>query len=177
MASDLGAPLSTPESVATFVTCHRHLRGGGAHCYDVSHYVISSTSVEMTSELSKILDLLSVNDISTISTEDRGEHVRIHRIDNKTTRIIPSPSIVWHSWRKISPSPICRLPPELLSSIFLQYTRQWHCECRSTSTAEIPRWVDVSYVCRYWRNVSLNCSSLWTRLFFVSPRWMDELLL
>ena len=119
------------------------------------------------------MDLLSVSDIST---EDRGKHARIHRIDNKTTRIMLSPSMVRHSWRKISPSPVCRLPPELLSSIFLQYTQQWHCECRSTSTAEIPRWVDISYVCRYWRNVALNCSSLWTRLFFVSPRWMDELL-
>jgi len=121
------------------------------------------------------MDLLSVNDISTISTEDRGEHARIHRINNETTRIILSPSMV-HSCKQISPSPICRLPPELLSSIFLQYTWQWHREYRSTSTAEIPHWVDVSYVCQYWRNVALNCTELWTHLFFVSSRWMDELL-
>ena len=40
----------------------------------------------------------------------------------------------------------------------------------------IPRWVDVSYVCRYWRNVALGCARLWACLFFVSPEWIDEQL-
>ena len=129
----------------------------------------------MTSKLLKVVDLLSVNDISAINTEDGGEHA-LHRINNKTTSTVLSPPMV-HSCQKIPLSPVYRLPPELLSIIFLQYTRQWHCEYSlSTSTAEIPRWVYVSYVCQYWRNIALNCSDLWTHLFFVSSRWMDELL-
>ena len=126
----------------------------------------------MTSDLSKIVDLLSVDDISTI--RDGGEHAPIDPIDNETTRIVLSPPVV--SCQKIHPSPVCRLPPELLSSIFLQYTRQWHCEYKSTFSAEIPRWVHVSYVCQYWRNVALNYSDLWAHLFFVSSRWMMALL-
>jgi hypothetical protein len=37
-------------------------------------------------------------------------------------------------------------------------------------------WVNVSYVCRHWRNVALNCATLWTYLFVMSPRWTEELL-
>ena len=33
-----------------------------------------------------------------------------------------------------------------------------------------------SYVCCHWRNVALNCSTLSTYLFVVSPRWMQGLL-
>ena len=40
----------------------------------------------------------------------------------------------------------------------------------------VPRWVAVSYVCRYWRNVAHGCARLWAYPFFVSPEWIDEQL-
>ena len=63
-----------------------------------------------------------------------------------------------------------RLPPELLAAIFLRYAEDYR------DSTRVPRWVTVSYVCQYWRNVALNCAKLWTYLFFVSPEWMDEQL-
>ena len=65
-----------------------------------------------------------------------------------------------------------RLPPELLAAIFLECDAQDY----GRDSSSVPRWVTVSYVCRYWRNVALGCAHLWTRLFFASPKWIDEQL-
>ncbi|KAF8138978.1 hypothetical protein EV363DRAFT_554367 [Boletus edulis] len=43
-------------------------------------------------------------------------------------------------------------------------------------TQTAPDWVNVSYVCRHWRNVALNCATLWSYLFITSRRWTEELL-
>ncbi|KAL4081217.1 hypothetical protein J3A83DRAFT_4083402, partial [Scleroderma citrinum] len=72
-------------------------------------------------------------------------------------------------------SPISCPPPELLATIFLEYTQQWHQE-RSLYTLKIPGWIRVSYVCCHWRNVALDYADLWKHLFFVSSEWLDELL-
>ena len=40
----------------------------------------------------------------------------------------------------------------------------------------MPGWVSISYVCRHWRNVALNCPILWSNLFLTSPRWTEVLL-
>ena len=67
-----------------------------------------------------------------------------------------------------------RLPPELLAAVFLEYARD---DIPFWSSITVPHWITVSYVCQYWRNVALHCPSLWgTHLFFVSLKWMDELL-
>ncbi|KAF8449023.1 hypothetical protein L210DRAFT_3523733 [Boletus edulis BED1] len=69
-------------------------------------------------------------------------------------------------------SPITRLPPEILASIFI------HCasHSRQINRLGVPDWVNVSYVCRQWRDVALNCSALWSFLFASSKHWTDELL-
>ena len=68
-------------------------------------------------------------------------------------------------------SPISRLPPEILASIFI------HCACsRQKKQRGIPNWVNVSHVCRHWRDVALNCSTLWSFLFVSSKYWTEELL-
>ena len=118
----------------------------------------------MPSELSKV--------VHSLKTDGATPEPSIH-ID-KTAGYAPSPSM--HSFQQISLSPVSRVPPELLSTIFLECMHQWHSKHRLIYTAEIPHWIDVTYVCRYWRNVSLDCTGLWTHLFFVSRRWMDELL-
>ncbi|KAF9232490.1 hypothetical protein BU15DRAFT_81177 [Melanogaster broomeanus] len=39
-----------------------------------------------------------------------------------------------------------------------------------------PPWANVSYICRHWRDVALNTSSLWSFLYLFPPRWTEELL-
>ena len=67
-----------------------------------------------------------------------------------------------------------RLPPELLAAIFLECAQL--CRYDGSCGRQVPRWVAISYVCQYWRNVALDCSHLWACLFFVSPEWIDEQL-
>ncbi|KAF8552418.1 hypothetical protein OG21DRAFT_128585 [Imleria badia] len=68
-------------------------------------------------------------------------------------------------------SPISRLPLEILASIFIHYARS----CQKTQRG-IPDWVNVARVCRHWRDVALNCSTLWSFLFVSSKHCTDELL-
>ena len=71
---------------------------------------------------------------------------------------------------------ISRLPTETLATIFVHYARDYHSKHRGCPTSTVPSWVDVSYVCRHWRDVALNCPTLWTYIFLVSQRWTEELL-
>ncbi|KAF8555398.1 hypothetical protein OG21DRAFT_913821 [Imleria badia] len=71
---------------------------------------------------------------------------------------------------------IFRLPTETLEDIFIQQARDYHSENGGHPTPTLPSWVNVSYVCRHWRNVALNCATLWTYLFIMSPRWTEEIL-
>ena len=72
-------------------------------------------------------------------------------------------------------SPILRLPPELLATIFVHCARDYYDHHQNTDTF-VPSWVNVSYVCRHWRSVALGCPTLWAHHFVVSPRWTEELL-
>ena len=71
-------------------------------------------------------------------------------------------------------SHISRLPPEILASIFIHCAR--NCQQNRYFEPSIPDWVNVSYVCRHWRDVALNCSTLWSFLFVSSHNWTNELL-
>ncbi|KAF8138947.1 hypothetical protein EV363DRAFT_1315259 [Boletus edulis] len=72
--------------------------------------------------------------------------------------------------------PISRLPTETLAAIFIYSARNYHSTHSGYPTLTAPDWVNVSYVCRHWRNVALNCATLWSHLFITSPRWTEELL-
>ncbi|KAL4081216.1 hypothetical protein J3A83DRAFT_4367645 [Scleroderma citrinum] len=74
-----------------------------------------------------------------------------------------------------SSSAISRLPEELLVAIFLECILQWHAKYKPQVNEDIPTWVRITHVNRAWRNAALGCPLLWTRLFFTSPRWIDEL--
>jgi len=67
------------------------------------------------------------------------------------------------------------LPTEILETIFILCASHHYLESPNP-TPRVPSWVNVSYVIHHWRNVALNCPTLWTYLFVTSPRWMDELL-
>lgn len=71
-------------------------------------------------------------------------------------------------------SPIARLPPEILASIFIHCAQSYK-KNRHTGSG-VPDWVNVSYVCRHWRDVALDCPTLWSFLFVSSHYWTNELL-
>jgi len=73
------------------------------------------------------------------------------------------------------PASINLLPIEILETIFIHCAFH-HYHKAQNPTRRVPSWVNVSYVSRHWRNVALNCPTLWTHLFLTSPRWTDELL-
>ena len=78
--------------------------------------------------------------------------------------------------RRNSFSLISRLPTETLATIFIHCAHDYHREDRGYVIRTVPSWVNVSYVCRHWRNVALNCPTFWTYIFVTSQRWTEELL-
>ena len=70
---------------------------------------------------------------------------------------------------------ISQLPTEMMEDIFIRCARDcYHSErlreYRNRPASLPPNWVNVSYVCRHWRDVALNCPSLWTYHFVASLR-------
>ena len=117
-----------------------------------------------TSDLSGVPDTLNFNYMSMMSRSEWA----ISCTDGSTSV----------SSLPLEPSFAFRLPPELLAAIFLQYAQSYKDSLEGTRCyyrTRVPRWVVVSYVCQYWRNVALGCADLWANLFFVTPRWTDEL--
>ncbi|EDR14005.1 uncharacterized protein LACBIDRAFT_305345 [Laccaria bicolor S238N-H82] len=72
--------------------------------------------------------------------------------------------------RRNSLAAISRLPPEILSKIFV------YC----AATYELPQltldWAKITHVSRHWRNVAIGCPHLWTTPVFARPRWVEEML-
>ncbi|PIL36902.1 hypothetical protein GSI_00592 [Ganoderma sinense ZZ0214-1] len=73
----------------------------------------------------------------------------------------------------------CKLPPELLSRIFLtaatfirESTLSHMLRAASSRwTLSYYKWVHVAHVCQYWRSVALGCSALWAFLAFEARHW------
>ncbi|KAF8437286.1 hypothetical protein L210DRAFT_3547392 [Boletus edulis BED1] len=74
-------------------------------------------------------------------------------------------------------NPTFKLPNETLQDIFILCARDHYNE-ESESWYDLvpPEWINVSYVCRRWRDVALNCPTLWTYLSTMPPRWTIECL-
>ena len=82
-------------------------------------------------------------------------------------------------------SPTCRFPSEILAIIFIHCATDHHNHDHCPNdillplndpSRDVPNWVNVSYVCRHWRNVALDCPALWGHHFVASLRWTEELL-
>ncbi|KAJ3545840.1 hypothetical protein NMY22_g2286 [Coprinellus aureogranulatus] len=65
--------------------------------------------------------------------------------------------------------PINRLPPEILSQVFLDVRGK---EAR----VEAASWVTVTHVCRHWRDIALRFTNLWTHLAFPHPDFTELML-
>ncbi|EPS93079.1 hypothetical protein FOMPIDRAFT_1101941, partial [Fomitopsis schrenkii] len=58
-------------------------------------------------------------------------------------------------------APVSRIPPELLSKIFL------HTAGHRANPASRPQsrdWIRVTHVCRHWRETALQCAALWSHV-------------
>ncbi|OBZ74033.1 hypothetical protein A0H81_06287 [Grifola frondosa] len=70
-------------------------------------------------------------------------------------------------FRYNSAAPISKLPPELLSQIFVEHVAQayehWKTLPDDIRSQSRSHWFyQFSHVCRRWRNTSLNCEKIWT---------------
>ncbi|TBU27412.1 hypothetical protein BD311DRAFT_843660 [Dichomitus squalens] len=69
-----------------------------------------------------------------------------------------------------------RLPPELLAYIFqvLQLLVGWPQlpNCSGPTLSEAATWIRVTWVCRYWRCVALDCPTLWASI--VDSGWWNN---
>ncbi|TFK68623.1 hypothetical protein BDN72DRAFT_841522 [Pluteus cervinus] len=77
-------------------------------------------------------------------------------------------------------TPINRVPPEILSRIF-SYVQDSFIKQEDGWEIGIPsnfiNWTWVSHVSQYWRNVALECASLWTIIPLNKTRYAEEAFL
>ena len=97
------------------------------------------------------------------------ETMSLARVEEDITRLKVALSDVYA--RKNSFSSTFRLPTETLADIFIRCARDHYHYYHSHST-----WFNVSYVCRHWRNVALNCPTFWSYISMIPRRWMEEML-
>ncbi|KAF8555387.1 hypothetical protein OG21DRAFT_1496338 [Imleria badia] len=122
-----------------------------------------------------VMDNLHLASESSVLTHDIATTAIAHGMDDEMTNSALSNLEIQRNF-------VCfihLLPTEILEAIFI------HCACDyyglvtlvyRVSRPTAPSWVNVSYVCRHWRSVALNCPTLWTYLSTTSPRWTEAFL-
>ncbi|KAI0766629.1 hypothetical protein BD413DRAFT_569176 [Trametes elegans] len=76
---------------------------------------------------------------------------------------------------------IARLPPELLSEVFMHVVRDSY-DTRQQSyhpyygASRFYAWVEISHVCRSWRSIALNTPRLWGHLILTRKSVVDHVL-
>ncbi|KII87399.1 hypothetical protein PLICRDRAFT_254172 [Plicaturopsis crispa FD-325 SS-3] len=104
--------------------------------------------------------------VSAFSKSDVVDAARQH-VDNEIAALERS---IWaFKTRRNEFALISRLPPEILSEVFL-CGRAMHTPERDT------RWIKVTYVCRHWRDVALDCPRFWSYIIPRTLKWTQELL-
>ncbi|KAF8972560.1 hypothetical protein BDZ97DRAFT_1781625 [Flammula alnicola] len=74
-------------------------------------------------------------------------------------------------------SPACSVPPEVLCNIFAFAKAAVAGELHPDGMFQFCalEWVRVTHVCKWWRDVALNASSLWTDIALGRRRWAEEM--
>jgi hypothetical protein len=77
-----------------------------------------------------------------------------------------------------SPSPISRLPIELLTQTFTHVPRiEFEESLQATPTAPSsskPTWIAITQVCQHWRAITTNCKDFWSYVpLQTSPYWVE----
>jgi len=73
-------------------------------------------------------------------------------------------------------SAICRLPPEILSNIFIMYAYLFPPHSFGSRRYQWLGWIKITHVCRHFRYVALGCPGMWTRISFTSHALTAEML-
>ncbi|TEB15221.1 hypothetical protein FA13DRAFT_1573069, partial [Coprinellus micaceus] len=71
-------------------------------------------------------------------------------------------------WSCNTLSPPNRIPPEVLSRIFVMV--QWRSRARGLGRPGNLAWLKITHVCRHWRETAIACQALWTTLSFIKPK-------
>ncbi|EDR14559.1 uncharacterized protein LACBIDRAFT_305269 [Laccaria bicolor S238N-H82] len=122
------------------------------------HKLDDSLSIDSTPILSSELQ---IQDFYEMNTVDAARH----RIDQEIWKM--EGAIRALRSRRNSLAAISRLPPEVLSRIFV---------CHAATYELNMDWVKITHVSRHWRTVAIGCPHLWTTLVFARPRWVEEML-
>ncbi|KAI0727715.1 hypothetical protein C8Q72DRAFT_742152, partial [Fomitopsis betulina] len=70
--------------------------------------------------------------------------------------------------------PVSRIPPELLSKIFLHSAGH---RADPASPPQLRDWIYVTHVCSHWRETALQCAALWSRVILPAlPERIAEFL-
>ncbi|KAI0718107.1 hypothetical protein C8Q72DRAFT_764666, partial [Fomitopsis betulina] len=74
-------------------------------------------------------------------------------------------------------APISILPPEILSNIFLHIAGRGSADPALWEPKAVGHWIYVTHVCTSWREVALQCATLWSHLNLSElPKVLEELL-
>ncbi|KAG0709296.1 hypothetical protein DFH29DRAFT_224156 [Suillus ampliporus] len=66
------------------------------------------------------------------------------------------------------------LPPEILATVFRHYVEEQDFASHTSNSA--PACMTVTHVCGQWRQVALECPTLWTFISSASARWIGIML-
>ncbi|KAG1821729.1 uncharacterized protein BJ212DRAFT_1477576 [Suillus subaureus] len=77
-------------------------------------------------------------------------------------------------FRRNGLAPISGLPNEILTAIFEYLEEEERLD--GYDSEDTPACVAVTHVCRHWRNVTLECPTLWRFISSSSPFWLDVML-
>ncbi|EIM92819.1 uncharacterized protein STEHIDRAFT_165030 [Stereum hirsutum FP-91666 SS1] len=82
------------------------------------------------------------------------------------------------SIRNDAPTPVLRLPPEILGYVFqflpsrwtvTEYDRGWNANYSVARTGRVTRFFVLSHVCRTWRDTAIGTPNLWEDMFVPPP--------
>ncbi|KAG2132812.1 hypothetical protein DEU56DRAFT_859474 [Suillus clintonianus] len=88
-------------------------------------------------------------------------------------KMLLSPQVDVHILRshKNNLAHISGLPPEILAAVFRNFIEEQDHPKNGTPTCVI-----VTHVCRHWRQVALECSTLWRYIIYTPARWLGIML-
>ncbi|EAU82607.2 hypothetical protein CC1G_07889 [Coprinopsis cinerea okayama7 len=109
--------------------------------------------------------------VSDVAEEREQKAQRAARRDFIDSRIAELQEEIrkWRSDRN-ELSPISRLPPEVLSRVFIH-----HQQHRTSSHVKAFDWTKVAHVSRYWRDTALGCPELWSNITTSNSHWAQAM--
>ncbi|KAG1726299.1 hypothetical protein EDB19DRAFT_2043045 [Suillus lakei] len=105
----------------------------------------------------------------TTLVEQCGAHT------NKDTAAL-SESVRTLRFRRNALACVSRLPFEILANIFMCIVPKEECYMRTTKPSGVPACLAITHVCRHWRQVALQCPTLWAFIDCISSQWLAIML-